>query len=264
MSDPAEVFATLTQARALGDAIAAGAAYQQKCAAMPGLGVAVRLAPPAEAGGRPRLVAVADIPERAPITAFPPDLVVYAHAGDRFAHDCRPEAERLPAESWQRAVDHYAIPLAGFPPLVALVGDPSAPAAAVRPPAAAAFVADVVDANPYMDCFSTADAEGHLAWTAENIPALARAAAAHLDRIAAASNARVGCAVGSPTVLLATRPIAAGEAIVAGRRPHYWLGCDDALTEAILAELLATAARAGAPKGPAEARELRIQLGLCA
>lgn len=219
----AEVFGQLRAGGA--DARAARDRYIDLCARMPALGKRVSAT----------MVATRSIPAGAPIAAFAPDVVVYRAAdGLHYAVDARAPLDRggepFPPEAIQHAVKHFAVPVRGFDPIVAIASDPNARS---PPDMAAIKVRDVTDENPYLPFLGA----GKNQWRREALPAMARATAALIARIAAESNARVDNGSGRPAVLVSTRDIAPREAITCGRRPVYWMGDDRDMAEAVFGEM---------------------------
>ena len=262
-SAAAAMFERLQAARLCADARRQAGRYAEACGSSPGLGGAVRVEGDA-------LVAVRDIPGGTPITAFPADVAVYADpSGGTHAIDMRRAGQGFEAEALGFAVKHFAMPLAGYAPLVAIVADPTAKH--IAPDMAGALVGDVVSENPYHSVLGispesgTAGASGGTdsaaaappGWSEAMVPAIAQVAAAHIARIGAESNARVGCAPGRPIVVISNRAIRAGEPIVSGRRPLYWMGNDTRLAEAVFSHLAKEQAATHA-----QLDELRAQIGL--
>lgn len=253
MAGAARLFDQLTAARAHSDAIAAAKKYEEACSAFPGLGTAkIHESTNADGEITRTLVAAKHIPANTAITAFPPDVVVYnaPPRDDTFALDTRDGDEMLARETLQHLVDHFKLPVVGFPPLIAIASDPSA--RTVKPDAAAILARDVIDENPYLPLIRPGP--GGPGWSEEDLPKFAAAVAKHISVIALKSNANVRCAAGKPAMLFAVRDIVPGEAIISPRLPLYWLGDDEVLAEAIV--------RAMDPKTDKERSDLRAQIGL--
>ena len=260
------MFKLLKDARSKKDAHIAVRAYLELCerhATAP-----VRIV---EKDGQRIIVAAADIPENTIVTTFPPNIIVYHHDDDsRSAVDTRSPEEALEGPSVDFLAKHMNIPIAGFPPLVATVSDPSAKT--ITPQFAAALVGEVVQENPYAAVLGigsqpvkTAELTGSEGagptWSEDTVPAIAEVTATLIDRIAAMSNVMIACQKSAPTVLLSVRPIAAGEQIMTGRRPIYWMGDDVVMAEAVYKELIGKKAAKEGTK-PKNDNYLRVQIGL--
>jgi hypothetical protein len=204
--------------------------------------------------GTRMLIATADIPADTVITTYPPDIIVYKlDNGSCVACDTRPEDTCLDEAGVAYAVKHMSIPVRGFQPLVSIVSDPSAPG--ITPANSGPLVSDVVDENPYSAVFGISHPSGgapggapdgapggapddHPMWDDDTIPAIAQATRALVARIAVESNVRIACNPGDVVVLMSVRAIRAGEKLITGRRPLYWMGDDVAMAEAVYSHIV--------------------------
>lgn len=261
--NPADMFKRLKYARSKADAHIAHTRYLELCERHASAPVRI-----VEKDGQRIIVAAADIPENTIVTTFPLDIIVYRNDdGSQFAVDTRSPEEALEGPSVDFVVKHMKIPIVGFPPLVAIVSDPSAKT--ITPQFAAALVGEVVQENPYAAVLGigsqpvkTAGSEGAgPTWSEDTVPAIAEVTAALIDRIAAMSNVMIACQIRAPTVLLSVRPIAAGEQIMTGHRPIYWMGDDVVMAEAVYKELIGKKAAKEGTK-PKNDNHLRVQIGL--
>lgn len=264
--DPADMFKRLKDARSKADAHIAVRKYLELCERQASAPVRI-----VEKDGQRIIVANGDIPENTIVTTFPPDIMIYRDDGDsHFAVDTRPPEEALEDSSVNFAARHMKIPTFGFPPLVAIVSDPSSKT--ITPQSAAALVGEVVQENPYAAVLGicsqpvktvelTGSEGAGPTWSEDTVPAIAEVTAALIDRIATMSNVRIACQKSAPTVLLSVRPIADDEQIMTGHRPIYWMGDDAVMAEAVYKELIGKKAAKEGTK-PKNDNYLRVQIGL--
>lgn len=247
------------------DALHAREKYLRACQRLRGLGEAVRVDPVTNGGVvvAHRLVTKHAVPADTPLTAFPPDGVI---VGARRRADGRdaaygPLAGRATSEE-MAVLAAYAVPVAGFPPLTAVVADfaPPPPPGAVepeppRPDLAAHWTTDVHDSNPF---------EGLKKDGPGAIRTLAQVALAYMRKVQLEANVRVAAAPGRPTVVLSVRDIDEGEVLKTGRPPVFLLGGDVATTELVVAEILRNqrADDGLAPDARLSADTLRAMAGL--
>lgn len=225
--------------------------YLQGCATMPGLGAHVRVV---DTGGTRHLETTRAVEDKTVLTAFNPvGALIWGSPhrrpvkGRRMAVGTEGEANVYgPAAALDPALlasllATLRFPADGFAPVAQFVSDAPLDGPAYPPHLAASYVSGALDENPYHGLAIPPAGP----YSEQLVRTVAQITAAYLHRSASASNVFIATAKGKPTVLLAARPLAAGERLRSARTPLTLLGGNAALLKEVMATLLADGADQG-------------------